>query len=210
MIRAFRWCVLTRVLINWSGKSGNPSPRNRANRSATITNIGAMAPVICLCSSNPHRVAACGGHRPAHQTGLRPVYAAAGRWVLSRGRGHPASCVDNLNTHTPASLYETFPPAEAHRILQRLEFHYTPKHGSWLNMVEIEFSVLTGQCLQRRLPDKDAGPRGNRRLGAPTQLRPRQLCSGASPQTKLAPNSSASTPHNPCGEVVVISSIRGG
>jgi DDE superfamily endonuclease len=63
--------------------------------------------------------------------------------------------VDNLNTHTPAALYETFPPAEAHRILQRLDFHYTPKHGSWLNMVEIEFSVLTGQCLQRRLPDKE-------------------------------------------------------
>jgi DDE superfamily endonuclease len=63
--------------------------------------------------------------------------------------------VDNLNTHTPAALYETFPPAEAHRILQRVDFHYTPKHGSWLNMVEIEFSVLTGQCLQRRLPDKE-------------------------------------------------------
>jgi DDE superfamily endonuclease len=62
--------------------------------------------------------------------------------------------VDNLNTHTPAALYETFPAGEAHRILQRLEFHYTPKHGSWLNMVEIELSVLAGQCLQRRLADK--------------------------------------------------------
>ena len=62
--------------------------------------------------------------------------------------------VDNLNTHTPAALYETFPPAEAHRILLRLEVHYTPKHGSWLNMVEIEFSVLAGQCLRRRLPDQ--------------------------------------------------------
>ena len=62
--------------------------------------------------------------------------------------------LDNLNTHTPAALYETFPPAEAHRILQRLEFHYTPKHGSWLNMVEIELSVLADQCLNRRLPDK--------------------------------------------------------
>jgi hypothetical protein len=61
--------------------------------------------------------------------------------------------MDNLNTHTPASLYETFPPAEAHRILQRLEFHYTPKHGSWLNMVEIELSVLASQCLERRLAD---------------------------------------------------------
>ena len=62
--------------------------------------------------------------------------------------------VDNLNTHTPAALYETFPPLEAHRILQRLDFHYTPKHGSWLNMVEIELSVLAGQCLDRRLPEK--------------------------------------------------------
>lgn len=61
--------------------------------------------------------------------------------------------LDNLNTHTPASLYKAFPPHEAKRILDQLEFHYTPKHGSWLNMVEIEFSVLTHQCLNRRIPD---------------------------------------------------------
>lgn len=61
--------------------------------------------------------------------------------------------LDNLNTHTPAALYETFPPTEARRILHRLEFHYTPKHGSWLNQVEIEISVLSRQCLERRLPD---------------------------------------------------------
>ena len=60
---------------------------------------------------------------------------------------------DNLNTHTPAALYEVFPPAEAKRILDRLEFHYTPKHGSWLNMAEIELSVLSRQCLDRRIPD---------------------------------------------------------
>jgi hypothetical protein len=59
--------------------------------------------------------------------------------------------LDNLNIHKPASLYETFPPAEAHRIRQKLEFHYTPKHGSWLNMAEIEFSVLARQCLHRRI-----------------------------------------------------------
>jgi hypothetical protein len=63
--------------------------------------------------------------------------------------------LDNLNTHTPASLYKAFPPHEAKRILDRLEFHYTPKHGSWLNMVEIEFSVLSRQCLNRRIPDID-------------------------------------------------------
>ena len=62
---------------------------------------------------------------------------------------------DNLNTHTPASLYEAFQPAEAKRILDRLEFHHTPKHGSWLNMVEIEIGVLVEQCLDRRIPDAD-------------------------------------------------------
>ncbi len=61
---------------------------------------------------------------------------------------------DNLNTHTPASLYEAFAPAEARRIAAKLEFHYTPKHGSWLNMAEIELSVLAGQCLDRRMPDR--------------------------------------------------------
>jgi hypothetical protein len=59
--------------------------------------------------------------------------------------------LDTLNTHKPASLYETFPPAEAHRIRQKLEFHYTPKHGSWLNMAEIELSVVARQCLHRRI-----------------------------------------------------------
>ena len=61
--------------------------------------------------------------------------------------------MDNLNTHTPASLYEAFDPAEARRIAKKLEIHYTPKHGSWLNMAEIELSVLSRQCLDRRVPD---------------------------------------------------------
>jgi hypothetical protein len=62
--------------------------------------------------------------------------------------------LDNLNTHVPSSLYETFQPVEAKRILDKLEFHYTPKHGSWLNMAEIEFSVLSRQCLDRRIGDQ--------------------------------------------------------
>jgi hypothetical protein len=61
---------------------------------------------------------------------------------------------DNLNTHTPASLYEAFPPAEAKRLADKLELHYTPKHGSWLNIAEIELSVLSRQCLARRVPDR--------------------------------------------------------
>ena len=60
--------------------------------------------------------------------------------------------MNNLNTHTAGALYEAFSPDEARRILNKLEIHYTPKHGSWLNMAEIELSVLTKQCLNRRIP----------------------------------------------------------
>jgi hypothetical protein len=60
---------------------------------------------------------------------------------------------DNLNTHKPASLYEAFPPAEARRLAGRFEWHYSPKHGSWLNMAESELAVLSNQCLDRRIPD---------------------------------------------------------
>ena len=62
---------------------------------------------------------------------------------------------DNLNTHCPASLYRAFSPEEARRMLDKLEFHYTPKHGSWLDMAEIELSILSRQCLDRRIPDQE-------------------------------------------------------
>ena len=61
---------------------------------------------------------------------------------------------DNLNTHKPASLYEAFPPEEARRLVERFEWHYTPKHGSWLDMAESELAVLSSQCLDRRIPDQ--------------------------------------------------------
>ena len=63
--------------------------------------------------------------------------------------------LDNLSTHSLGALYETFPAPEAHRIRRRLEFHFTPKHASWLNMVEIEIGVLRSQCLDRRIDQKD-------------------------------------------------------
>jgi hypothetical protein len=72
-------------------------------------------------------------------------FPKAGRIVLVQ---------DNLNTHTPASLYEAFEPAEARRIAERFEWHYTPKHGSWLNLAESELAVLSSQCLKRRIPDR--------------------------------------------------------
>jgi DDE superfamily endonuclease len=73
------------------------------------------------------------------------VYADAERVVL---------VCDNLNTHTPASLYEAFAPEEARRLAERFEWHHTPKHGSWLNVAECELSVLARQCLGRRIPDR--------------------------------------------------------
>jgi hypothetical protein len=78
---------------------------------------------------------------------LDVVYPSARKVVL---------VTDNLNTHCTGSLYEAFPPAEARRLADRIEWHYTPKHGSWLNMAEIELSVLSRQCLDRRIPDREA------------------------------------------------------
>ena len=77
--------------------------------------------------------------------------------------------MDNLNTHHPASLYEAFEPSEARRIAERLEIHYTPKHGSWLNMAEIEIGVLDRQCLDRRIPSQEILEQENRGMGTPAE-----------------------------------------
>src|SRR5215467_2184812 len=66
----------------------------------------------------------------------------------------PCLCGTHLNIHRKASLYEAFPAAEARRLVERFEWHYTPKHGSWLDLAESELAVLTSQCLDRRIPDK--------------------------------------------------------
>jgi transposase len=78
------------------------------------------------------------------------------RWLVDEGYPNAIRIrvvLDNLSTHKPEALYETFPPAEARRLLRLLEFHYTPLHGSWLNMAELELSVLARQCLAQRIPD---------------------------------------------------------
>ena len=100
-----------------------------------------------------------GGWRHIEVSERRTMQDFAGqmRWLVDQA--YPEAEVvrvvlDNLNTHRPASLYETYAPAEARRILKRLELHYTPKHGSWLNMAEIELSVFSRQCLDRRIPDE--------------------------------------------------------
>ena len=98
--------------------------------------------------------------------------------------------MDNLNVHSPASLYEAFEPQEAKRIADKLEIHYTPKHGSWLNMAEIELSVLRGQCLDRRTRHRNSGIRGGSLGVAPTSEAP--LLIGASLPMTLA---QAQTPY---------------
>ncbi len=109
--------------------------------------------------------------------------------------------LDNLNTHTPAALYEAFPPPEARRVLRTLEFHYTPKHGSWLNMAELEFSMLSRQCLDRAsataTPSSPRSPPGRPRATSGGPPSP-----GNSPSTTPAPSSIASTPRNQLGRVL--------
>lgn len=92
-----------------------------------------------------HRTRVDWAHQIQHLVDVR--YPDAERIVL---------VMDNLNIHTPASLYEAFPPTEAKRLADKLEIHPTPKHGSWLNMAEIEFSALSRQCLNRRFPNAEA------------------------------------------------------
>jgi len=102
---------------------------------------------------------ACWRHVEVTEQRTMQDYARVVRWLVDEV--YPQAeyirlVQDNLNTHTPASLYETFAPAEARRILQHLEFHYTPKHGSWLNMAEIEIAILQRNALSRRLQDEAA------------------------------------------------------
>jgi len=85
-------------------------------------------------------------------------FAQAMKWLVDEA--YPQAqrirvVLDNLNTHKPAALYEAFPPEEARRLVKRLGFHYTPKHGSWLNMAEIEWSVFSRKCLRKRIPNEE-------------------------------------------------------
>ncbi len=109
------------------------------------------------------------GYRHIEVTEQRTMvdFAHQMKWLVDEG--YPEAEVirvvlDNLNTHKPASLYETFAPAEARRILKKLEFHYTPKHGSWLNIAEIELSVVSRQCLDRRIGDEETLKREIKKL----------------------------------------------
>jgi DDE superfamily endonuclease len=97
-------------------------------------------------------------HALVKETRTKRDFADCLKYLLDEKYAHVSKVrlvLDNLNTHTPAALYETFESQEALRLAKRIEWHYTPLHGSWLNMVEIELSVLVNQCLNRRIGDID-------------------------------------------------------
>ena len=155
MIRFDRSSAWTRPANNSSGRHGHRWMRRRAGLDAWITSTSAKGWRTSSCSSSrfvrgwrrvwitPQRRKGRVGRGGVKQL-LDEHYPQAERLVL---------VCDNLNTHTGGALYEAFPAAESRRLWERLEIHSTLKHGSWLNMAETELSVLSGQCLDRRIDE---------------------------------------------------------
>ena len=144
-------CDEVPVALHADVRPPQPAAPGRPARRDSDYARGGSATVFLACA--PHL-----GWRAARVTARRTAvdFAVAVRDLVDAAFPRAERIVlvtDNLNTHTPAAFYRTFPPAEARRLLAKLEWHYTPTHGSWLNMAEIELSVLTRQCLDRRLPD---------------------------------------------------------
>ena len=166
-----------------AGAAGAPGRRVRAaGGGQPVRRLRAAAGLARRCGSATGGPGSTGPHCVKELVDVH--YPRAAKVVLVQ---------DNLNTHTPASLYEAFPPAEAKRLADKLEIHYTPKHGSWLNMAEIELSVLDRQCLDRRLADRATLER-EVAPGSSGATPPRPPSTGASPPRTPASSSSASTP----------------
>jgi len=151
MIRRDHSSVLMRHPSNSSPRRARRSRCGRGSRRATTTSTSATVPQTCSCCLRPLE-----GWRHVKVTERRTAvdYAHVLKDVSDTHFKDAEKIVlvqDNLNTHSPASLYEAFPPAEARRLVERFEWHYTPKHGSWLDMAESELAVLCAQCLNRRI-----------------------------------------------------------
>ena len=151
-----RWCASTRPRPDCWPKSGSRYPPNRDDLGGRTTSIdcGGTRNIFLTCEP-------LAGWRHVAITERRTMqdFAHQMQWLVDVAYSDATVVrvvLDNLNTHRMASLYETFPAAEARRIVKRLEFHHTPKHASWLNMAEIEFSALSRACLKGRNPDADA------------------------------------------------------
>jgi transposase len=140
-----------RQLVGEVRESRAPRPGRTARQDYEYRRNGTANVFVALDAHRPWRMTKVTERRTAQDfaTWIRELvdvhYAATERLHL---------VLDNLSTHTPAAFYESFGPAEARRVLRRVEFHYVPKHASWLNMVEIEIGVLVAQCLDRRIPDR--------------------------------------------------------
>ena len=144
----------TQLLADVSGSRCLAQP-GRPRRQDYEYRRGGTRNIFLTCE----RLGGLGHHLAITERRTMQDFAHQMRWLVDEA--YPDAPVirvvlDNLNTHRMASLYETFPAAEARRIMKRLEFHHTPKHASWLNMAEIEFSALSRACLKGRNPDADA------------------------------------------------------
>ena len=134
-----------------------PDPRcpyNPGRSSVKTLSMNAKARAICLLPLNPYAVGArwLSPHNAPRSIGRILCSNLPISTIL---RPNAFVVLDNLNTHRVGSFYEAFEPAEARRLAQRFEFHYTPKHGSWLNMAEIELSVLNHMCLDQRFENRE-------------------------------------------------------
>ena len=150
-----RLCASTRHPSSWSVIAELPSAPNPENRSVTTTstNVTATRNLFVFCEPK-------GGYRHIEVTQRRTAvdFAEQMRWLVDEAypdAGTIRVVLDNLNIHKLGSLYEAYEPSEARRIARRLEFHHTPKHGSWLNMAEIELSVFSKQALRGRIGDEE-------------------------------------------------------
>lgn len=165
------------------------SRQSRANRRGMTMSMNAMAPPICSCylplsradamSRSPTAIPRWTTRRSSRR--CQANTSQARRIVLVQ---------DNLSTHKPASLYEAFPPDEARRLVERFEWHETPRHGNWLDMAESELSVLSGQCLDRRIPEQVNAGQRSRRLAERPQQAPFQ--GGLAVHHRRCPGSSSS------------------
>ncbi len=194
-------CTLTRLPPSCWPRYGSRCLLNRDDRGGRTMSIDVAAPATSSWSVNPWRAGAT--WRSQNGVPCRTLPTRCSGWLtwptpMPQWSDAPVVRVvlDNLNTHRMASLYETFPAAAARRIAKRLEFHHTPKHASWLNMAEIEFSALSRSCSRGEIP---TGTPCNAR-SPPTKPNATQRASpstrGSAPTTP-EPNSAAFTPAFP-------------
>jgi DDE superfamily endonuclease len=202
MTRCAPRCAWTRPAASCLGRSPHPCRRRPGGRRGRTTSTCGKGCAICSwCAS-----CLLAGARSWSATG---VPASTGRTPIKElvdvhypDAEQVVLVQDDLNTHTPASLDAAFAPGEAKRLADRLELHYSPRHGSWLNMAEIELAVLAGQCLDRRptgRPWRGRSPRGRRRATGPVV----GSTGGSRPRTP-ASSSSTSTPQLRADELLAV------